>query len=161
MKKMTAHYISKNARGERLSKNPCAFTIQVFPSRTILEVQILEVPKFRSSSKRSSFLPLLTHPQELMLYFCVLFCANPGKRSISADQGPECRSPFSQKVLLSLLSSQVLTLKFLDWLLETCSQQKSRSSSILCAQTSQLFSENEIGLKNYSWRGRQTISVHF
>lgn len=69
--------------------------------------------------------------------------------------------PSPRKVLLSLLSSQVLTFKFLDWLLETCSHQESCSSSILCAQTSQLFSENEIGLKNYSWRGRQTISVHF
>jgi len=51
----------------------------------MLEAQILKVPKFQSSSKKPSFLPLLTSPQEIILYFYVLLCANTGKRSSPAD----------------------------------------------------------------------------
>lgn len=40
----------------------CVSTFQVFPSRTMLEAQILKVPRFQNSSKKPSFLHFLPPP---------------------------------------------------------------------------------------------------
>lgn len=138
----------------------CVSTFQVFPSCTMLEAQILKVPKFQSSSKKPSFLHSLPLPKNLCPV-SVFYCVQTLEKEVMQIRDLSAGLLSHRGVPFSLVSNQVLAYKFLFWLLETCSQQESCSSSRVCAQTSQLFSGNEIGLKKYSWRGRPTILVHF
>lgn len=147
-------YIS--AKGERLSKNLCVFTFEVFPSPTMLEVLRFRAPKCQSSSKKPFFLPLLT-PSKNLHSISMFYSTNIEKKEAVLQIRDLCAGlPSPREMLLSLVSSQVLAYKFLFWLLETCSQQDH-----VCAQTSQRVIRNEIGLKKNSQRERLTVLLHF
>lgn len=127
MKKGTAHiYMSKGAKGERLSKNLCVYILDIsFPHH----VRSLDSKVPPRNLPFPLSLPFLKNLCSIPVFYCVQTLGGVLQfRDLSAC----LPSP-----ALFTISSQVPD-----------NQEQSCRSSSLCAQTSQLFRGNELGLEN-------------